>query len=180
MNVFYLDSDPSLCAQYHCDKHVIKMITEYCQMLSTAFWQCPTSEFNKNIYLSYNEKKKQFENRHSICYQQTHINHPCNIWVRSNIQHFNLLLRLTECLISEYRIRYKKYDNFKTASNLLNWIDLEHNRPDIDLKEWSNPPQCMPEQYKCDDIVQSYRNFYMGDKSKFARWTNREIPEWFI
>ena len=36
MNIFYLDTNPALCAEYHCDKHVVKMIIEYAQMLSTA------------------------------------------------------------------------------------------------------------------------------------------------
>lgn len=36
MNIFYLDNDPLKCAQMHNDKHCIKMILEYCQLLSTA------------------------------------------------------------------------------------------------------------------------------------------------
>jgi hypothetical protein len=32
MNIFYLDEDPKICAQYHCDKHVVKMIIEYAQL----------------------------------------------------------------------------------------------------------------------------------------------------
>ena len=29
MNIFYLDNDPELCAQYHTNKHIVKMILEY-------------------------------------------------------------------------------------------------------------------------------------------------------
>jgi len=36
MNIFYLHKDPDICASYHCDKHVLKMIIEYAQLLSTA------------------------------------------------------------------------------------------------------------------------------------------------
>ena len=36
MNIFYLHDDPIYCAQMHCDKHVVKMILEYAQLLSTA------------------------------------------------------------------------------------------------------------------------------------------------
>ena len=36
MNIFYLSSDPKACAEDHCDKHVVKMIIEYAQLLSTA------------------------------------------------------------------------------------------------------------------------------------------------
>ena len=36
MNVFYLHEDPKICATMHADKHVVKMIVEYGQMMSTA------------------------------------------------------------------------------------------------------------------------------------------------
>ena len=36
MNRFVLDQDPLKAAAYHCDKHVVKMILEEAQMLSTA------------------------------------------------------------------------------------------------------------------------------------------------
>ena len=37
----------------------------------------------------------------------------------------------------------------------------------------------MPDKYKVDSVVESYRNYYIGDKAKIAEWTKREIPEWF-
>lgn len=36
MNIFFLDKDPVWAAQYHVDKHVVKMIQETAQLLSTA------------------------------------------------------------------------------------------------------------------------------------------------
>ena len=36
MNIFVLDDDIEKCARYHCDKHVVKMILESAQMLSTV------------------------------------------------------------------------------------------------------------------------------------------------
>ena len=36
MNIFVLDKDPKVAAEEHCDKHVVKMIGESAQMLSTA------------------------------------------------------------------------------------------------------------------------------------------------
>ena len=36
MNIFYLHNDPKICAEMHNDKHCIKMILEYAQLLSTA------------------------------------------------------------------------------------------------------------------------------------------------
>ena len=37
MNIFYLDTVPKNCAVYHNDKHVVKMIVETAQILSTNF-----------------------------------------------------------------------------------------------------------------------------------------------
>ena len=36
MNIFYLDRNPKVAAEMHCDKHVVKMILESAQMLCTA------------------------------------------------------------------------------------------------------------------------------------------------
>ena len=36
MNIFVLDDNPITAAKQHCDKHVVKMIIESAQMLSTA------------------------------------------------------------------------------------------------------------------------------------------------
>ena len=36
MNIFFLDKDPKIAAQLQCDKHVVKMVLETAQMVSTA------------------------------------------------------------------------------------------------------------------------------------------------
>ena len=38
MNLFYLDEDLDRCAEYHVDKHIVKMPLEAAQILSTALW----------------------------------------------------------------------------------------------------------------------------------------------
>jgi hypothetical protein len=38
----------------------------------------------------------------------------------------------------------------------------------------------MPDKYKVpNDAITAYRNYYVGEKSRFAKWTNREIPVWY-
>jgi hypothetical protein len=44
---------------------------------------------------------------------------------------------------------------------------------------FTTPPMAMPDEYKVMDVVQSYRNYYMGAKKSFAVWKNRDVPEWF-
>lgn len=38
MNIFYLDGDVTKAAQYHCDKHVVKMVLETAQILCTGIY----------------------------------------------------------------------------------------------------------------------------------------------
>ena len=33
------------------------------------------------------------------------------------------------------------------------------------------------DQYKSKSYVQAYKNYYIGDKKRFAKYTNRETPE---
>ena len=86
MNIFVLDNDINICAKYHCDKHVIKMILESAQMLSSV------------VRL----------NGHDIGYKLTHQNHPCTIWARKSLSNYLWLFQLTDSLNSEYRYRYSK------------------------------------------------------------------------
>ena len=43
----------------------------------------------------------------------------------------------------------------------------------------TDPPQCMPEECKGEDTVLAYQTYYIIEKSSFAKWKRREIPEWF-
>jgi len=37
----------------------------------------------------------------------------------------------------------------------------------------------MPDEYKVKDVVESYRNYYMGAKKSFATWKKRDTPIWY-
>jgi hypothetical protein len=37
----------------------------------------------------------------------------------------------------------------------------------------------MPDEYKVSSVVESYRNYYIGEKSSIAVWKYRETPEWY-
>lgn len=81
MNIFYLNSNPRIAAQMLCDKHVIKMIVESAQMLSTAHRVLDGDVMikkNKNnkIIKIYKHPNLILESK---LYKATHINHPCNI-----------------------------------------------------------------------------------------------------
>ena len=44
---------------------------------------------------------------------------------------------------------------------------------------YTQPPQCMPEQYRRDCSVRAYRAYYNGEKAHFAQWNHSDTPEWW-
>ena len=41
----------------------------------------------------------------------------------------------------------------------------------------TTPPQCKPDEYKKTNYIDAYRNYYVNAKKHFAKYTNRDIPE---
>ena len=46
--------------------------------------------------------------------------------------------------------------------------------------KFTDPPQCMPDYCKGKDTVLAYQNYYILEKSGFAKWTKRESPVFFV
>ena len=159
MNIFYVDRDPVVSAQMMCDKHVVKMILESAQMLSTAHRVLDGNEYADKEGL----------------YKMAHKNHPSTIWVRSSYQHYKWLYDHMVALMREYTYRYGK--NHATERLL---TPLSEYPQAIPVGDYTEPPQCMPEVCKGEDTVLAYQNYYIIEKSGFARWTKRETPAWFI
>jgi hypothetical protein len=87
MNIFYLDNDPQVCAEMHNDKHCVKMILEYCQLLSTAHRIIDGTETMAKSKTGRNVKRWVLDDeRESLLYSATHINHPSAVWCREQKQ----------------------------------------------------------------------------------------------
>ena len=153
MNIFYLDYDTTKCAKYHNDKHVVKMILETAQLLCGAHWASGGE----------------------APYKLSHKNHPSAKWVREDINNYHWLCSLGVKLCNEYSYRYGK--NHKTESIIYWCIENLPNVPDVGF---TPPPLAMPDEYKESSHVQSYRNYYMGEKRDFCNWKHRDVPSWFV
>lgn len=181
MNIFYLSSNPIQAAQYHVDKHVVKMILESAQLLCTAHRildgkQTQVSKTTKTGKAKLVKKYVLINAMHDqTMYSATHINHPCAIWCRDNINNYMWLYELFVALCDEYTFRYGK--KHKTDS-LLRDI-LKSTPTNISHAAFTNPAQAMPDQYKHSDPVIAYHNYYIGAKANFAKWTKRSVPCWF-
>jgi hypothetical protein len=156
MNIFVLDYDPIKAAQFHCDKHVVKMVLESAQMLSAAH--------------------TILDGEQEGLYRLTHANHPCTKWVRHSNNNYNWLYCLFGALCAEYTLRYNKI-------HLCEYKFLERFRippKNIVVGHKTPQPKTMPVQYQVEDIVQSYRNYYKAEKAGIAKWKMGNTPEWFI
>lgn len=153
MNIFILDLDVKKCAEYHCDKHVVKMILETSQLLCGVHHLSGSSE---------------------IPYKLSHKNHPCSIWARESLTNYLYLCELGLELCKEYTYRYGKRHK---SQDVIEWCIV--NKANISDKGFTEPAKAMPEEYKTKDVVQSYRNYYIGAKKDFAVWKGRNIPFWY-
>ena len=109
-----------------------------------------------------------------VPYKLSHKNHPCAVWTRDSLSNYLYLCELGIELCNEYTYRYKKIHK---SQEVIEWcIDNKINITDVGITQ---PAKAMPEVYKVDDVIQSYRNYYMGEKQTFTTWKDRTIPNWF-
>ena len=161
MNIFHLHKDPKICAEYHCDKHVVKMILETAQMLSTAYQRhCGLDD---------------------ELYKPAYPKHPMTIWVGDSIENYKYALVLGTELGKQYTKRYRKIHKSSNIISLLRGFgrgkNVEYNFPSI---KFTPPPQCMPDEYKHEDYITAYRNYYKGAKRYFAKWDKlNNKPDWW-
>ncbi len=181
VNIFYLDRDAKLAAQYHCDKHVVKMIIEYAQLLSTAHRMLDgTTYIQPNANGRKMKRWKLEDHREPILYKASHINHPSAIWARQELSHYQWLWNLASELCQEYRFRYggDQDKQHKTSLVIQSLSFAPNNIPRTGI--FTEPPQAMPDDVKIiNDSVEAYRNYYRVYKRKFATWKVRGQPEWW-
>ena len=149
MNIFFLDADPKNAAQMQCDKHVVKMIVETAQMLSTV-------------------ARAQ---GHNVGYLSAYPKHPMTLWVGQSPHNFAWTIIHGMALCKEYTHRYNKTHATEKIINDLYAVCKG------DYMKKTEPPQCMPDQYKSKSYVQAYRNYYVGEKKRFAKYKNGKTPE---
>ncbi len=164
----------------------MKMIVESAQMLCTAHrlldgTEVVVTKTNKNGVKRKVKEWQLADHREPLLYRATHANHPCSIWCRETVENYLWLHTLTAALCDEYWHRYGKHKDKPRqhkvrASGLLDLLATPpRNIPCGGLTPFA---VAMPDQYKVDDVVKSYHNYYLGEKTGFMRYTHREMPDW--
>jgi len=178
MNIFYLDKDPQLAAQYHVDKHCVKMILESAQLLSTAHRILDGLGAQKVYNPETNRSVTRYwipDDREILLYNATHVNHPSAKWCRETNMNYYWLWQLMRELCTEYTYRYEKIHKCESTGLLARLRFWPKNIP---IGEFTDPTPAMPDQYKIPgDGVQSYRNYYIGEKQRMFSWKKRPVPE---
>lgn len=164
----------------HLDKHCVKMILESCQLLSTAHRILDGKEC---VELSKTGRKvkrwKLDDERESVLYSATHINHPSAVWCRTNSENYRWLWNLLAELCFEYTYRYERTHLCEQSGLVTALYNLPRNINTLDA--FTEPPPAMPDYCKVkNDAVSSYRNYYINEKYGFAKWTKRETPIWYV
>ena len=180
MNIFYLDHDVRKCAEMHNDKHTVKMILEYAQLLSTAHRVLDGTVVIGNSKTGRKQVRYVLsDNRESILYSATHVNHPSAVWVRQSYANYVWLSKLLTELCREYTYRYGKIHKVE-----LSGLEEELMYPPMNIApvtvSFTEPTPAMPDEVKIPgDSIASYRNYYINNKSHLANWKKRPIPEWY-
>ena len=174
----------------HISKHVVKMIIEYAQLMSTAHRVIDGYEEIEKRYVHgslparYRNTKvwRLTDKRDAILYKATHMNHPSAIWCRKGIVQYRWLHNLLIELCKEYTYRYGKIHKVERSGLL--W-ELEQPPKNIHTDVfWSAPTPAMPDDVKVPgNELASYHNYYNKNKRSFASWqgkiNSRPTPSWY-
>ena len=155
MNIFVLDTDIDACARMHCDRHVIKMILESAQMLST-------------VVSEHGGRAK---------YKPTHRHHPCTRWAGQTRANFRWLTDLALALAFEHEVRFNPKREHASCEVVRACFAQRALIPAGPLTPFV---QAMPERYRGPDAVAAYRRYYRAEKAAFATWqAPRREPAWW-
>ncbi|CAB5221433.1 hypothetical protein UFOVP247_164 [uncultured Caudovirales phage] len=182
MNIFAISNNPVEAAQWMVDKHVVKMILETAQLLSTAhrILDGEMVEGKKMVPGALPIRWRKFkkwklpDDRDTVLYSATHINHPSAVWCRASNNNYNWLYAHFLALLDEYTYRYGKVHKCATLVDALRSTPIS-----IPVGYLTPVTPAMPDEYKVEhDSVTSYRNYYRVAKQRMHKWTKREKPEW--
>lgn len=161
MNIFVIDQNQYLCATYHTDTHVVKMPVETAQMLSFAYYH---PELWKGEIPDILMK-----------FSKSHDNHPCSLWIRESLENFIWTCNLGIQLVKEFRYRFNPIKH-QRCLDIFEWC--LRNPPNLPSKCLTPFALAMPDNFKVESDIESYRNLYRYGKSDLHKWTKREKPQW--
>ena len=186
MNRFIIEDNPVGCAQSLCDSHVIKMVLEEGQMLSTVHRLVDGHEYTGKTKTGRNKKAWKIVHgiatteRDDTLYKACHYNHPCTIWSRETRGNYEWSFKLFEAIAKEYTHRYDKtHKTYQALGKYLYWPPANIDQS-MEVTPFPLAMGAAPECINTDDPVQSYRDFYHTKQERFKMvWSRRDPPSWW-
>jgi hypothetical protein len=152
------------------------MILEAGQMLSTSHRVLDGDEYYDRTKNNRRIKRWRLnDERESKLWKASFVGHPCTQWTMESRMNYRWHATHALALCREYTHRYEKTHKSQSL------IEYLFNREPLNIKEGglTKFAIAMPDQYKVECSVESYRNYYRGEKAYFAKWKNRETPSWW-
>lgn len=159
MNIFITSFNSKEAASHLDDLRLNKMILETAQLLSSAY---------RHLF-SDNE----------LLYKDTHLNHPCAIWARKNIDNYSWLVQYFDDLTQE-KIRrdflIKKQSEIKPHKSWRNLFELFNNKKTDSYKDKISTNFF---DFNCTDFKEEKDIRIAYQKQMIQKWENDiKLPKW--
>lgn len=154
MQIYYLDDNLTLNAQYHAQAHVGKLILEAAQVLCAVNWD----------WVGW------------APYKPTHKSHPLVFWAQRSVANWIWLQDYALALNEEWRWRGGHKVNHKSADVVRN-LKIPHlpDKPRSDIFQGVGKKYQIP-----GNPVEAFRNYFCGERLYLAAWGRRGPPQWFL
>jgi hypothetical protein len=171
LNIFALHSDPKIAATFYADKHCIKQILEFSQILTASVIRHGAAENQLPLTKSGTPVKK------------THEKHPSTLWAGNTRSNFDWLCEHAKELCREYTFRYGKIHFCEKGIHQLS--SLNYLIPEGELQPFAI---AINKDMTCRQLpgfesmspVDKYLLYYIHDKKRIAKWEKgRCAPDWF-
>lgn len=166
MNIFAVDRCPDISAKSLCDKHVVKMILESAQILSTVHYLVDGEGCRSGLY------------------KPTHTRHPSVVWAADRAENYHWLSLHLEALCDEYSDRYGRCHKTQ-EDGIVTRLMYAPKKQKFYSGEVRPITVAMAPEFKFfetkswDDVTKAYRLYYVLDKGRFAKWKMGNEPIWF-
>jgi len=202
MNIFYVDLDPAKAAQALHNRHIIKMISESCQLLSVWASRWTPMDRGKLSFMTDEQHAAMMAEVEAADFDPevtdamaevppdvpwtgiSHQNHPAALWLSEGLGNVRWLVEHLKAMVDEYDFRYPgNKDKFERARVIVpamrywlgKFVTLNH----------TCPKACFPDKYKHEpldreNVMQGYRDYYLSEKIAGNEWGKREPPSWVI
>jgi hypothetical protein len=182
MNIYVLDLNPRLAAQYHNDRHVDRQIYVTAQLLCTAHYRIDGArKAGQRVPAICAVRYASDSAEPWITALPQDVKHPCLTWACTTSGAYEWLHKLLMGLLEERQLRRRSAHVYANNANGPG-LAAQLARTPMHAKPGPYPSfvQAMPTQYMRADPVRAYRLYYFYEKAHIAQWTGpMGTPLWW-